>query len=315
MRASIIIPCKQIDEYTKECIRYCLELDYPEFEIIVLPDHKPDHTIEGVRVIPTGEVTPGAKRNIGVVNSKGEVCAFIDSDAYPRRDWLKNAVKYLKDGDVVAVGGPGVTPETDGLMQKASGFALSSFMVGGLSRRYKVTAGSVYDSDDVHSCNLVVRREALIKCGGWDEKYWPGEDTLLSLSLRRVGRVIEASDVVVFHHRKPLFKEHLKQISRFALHRGFFAKKYPETSRKPTYFMPSLLTLVIVVGGVVCIIFPWMLQLYLASLLIYVMLALAASLKTGSLKLILLTWLGIVLTHLTYGVYFIKGLISRDLKL
>jgi cellulose synthase/poly-beta-1,6-N-acetylglucosamine synthase-like glycosyltransferase len=314
MRASIIIPCKQIDEYTEECIRQCLKLDYPEFEIIVLPDHKPDHTIEGVRVIPTGEVTPGAKRNIGVVNSKGEVCAFIDSDAYPRRDWLKNAVKYLKDGDVVAVGGPGVTPETDGLMQKASGFVLSSFMVGGLSRRYKVTAGSVYDSDDVHSCNLVVRREALIKCGGWDEKYWPGEDTLLSLSLRRVGRVIEASDVVVFHHRKPLFKEHLKQISRFALHRGFFAKKYPGNSLKPTYFLPSLLILFLAFGGVISCFSPTFRVMYFSLLLAYLTLALVNASLARDVKLFFPVWIGTVLTHITYGTYFLIGLMKKELE-
>ena len=92
---SIIIPCKEIDKYTEECIRYCLELDYPNYEIIVLPDYESKQILRNVKIIPTGPITPGAKRNIGVTNSNGEICAFIDSDAYPPRDWLKNAAKYL----------------------------------------------------------------------------------------------------------------------------------------------------------------------------------------------------------------------------
>ena len=61
-KVSIIIPCKDIDAQTSECIDTCRNLDYDNFEIIVLPDDK---------------------RNIGAKNSTGEYLAFIDSDAYP----------------------------------------------------------------------------------------------------------------------------------------------------------------------------------------------------------------------------------------
>lgn len=314
MKISIIIPCKEVDGYTLECIRRCLELDYPDYEVIVLPDYEPKLVIPSVKVVSTGPVTPGAKRNIGVANSTGDICAFIDSDAYPRRDWLSKAVKYLKDEGVVAVGGPGVTAEDDGLMQKASGCVLSLFTVGRLSSRYKIGSKSTYESDDVHSCNLIVRRSALERVGGWHEKYWPGEDSLLCLALKRVGRVLESSDVVVYHHRKPLFKQHLRQISRFALHRGFFAKRFPETSRRVTYFMPSILLISLAVGPIVSMVFPILSLAYIASSSAYLLTALLASLKAKDPKLILLTWLGIVLTHLTYGAYFIKGLLTRDLK-
>jgi cellulose synthase/poly-beta-1,6-N-acetylglucosamine synthase-like glycosyltransferase len=36
---SIIIPCRKIDNYTRECIEYCKKLDYDNYEIIVLPDN------------------------------------------------------------------------------------------------------------------------------------------------------------------------------------------------------------------------------------------------------------------------------------
>ena len=37
-KVSIIIPCKHIDNYTEQCIRHIKELDYSDFETIVLPD-------------------------------------------------------------------------------------------------------------------------------------------------------------------------------------------------------------------------------------------------------------------------------------
>ncbi|VVB91313.1 Glycosyl transferase family 2 [uncultured archaeon] len=86
---SIIIPCKEIDPFTIECIKRCKELDYENFEIIVLPDHE-SLPIQRIKIIPTGEVSPGRKRNLGIAYSDGKYLAFIDNDAYPRKDWLKN---------------------------------------------------------------------------------------------------------------------------------------------------------------------------------------------------------------------------------
>ena len=165
---SIIIPCKDVDSYTRECIEYCRRLDYPNFEIILLPDYSTE-AIDGVIIIETGSVPPGFKRNIGVKNSSGEFCAFIDNDAYPRSDWLTNAVKCFENPEVGGVGGPGLTPSEDCSMQKAGGYVLSSFMVGSLSNRYK-TKGC-FESDDIHSCNFIARKAVVEETGGWNEKY------------------------------------------------------------------------------------------------------------------------------------------------
>ena len=99
---SIIIPCKDVDNYTKESIAFCKRLDYPNFEIILLPDYTAE-AIDGIKVIATGSVSPGVKRNIGVKSSSGEFCAFIDNDAYPRSDWLTNALKHFEDHEVGAL--------------------------------------------------------------------------------------------------------------------------------------------------------------------------------------------------------------------
>jgi cellulose synthase/poly-beta-1,6-N-acetylglucosamine synthase-like glycosyltransferase len=310
---SILIPCQNVDDYTKECIDHCKRLDYASFEIILLPDY-PTEIIEGVRAIPTGSVPPGTKRNIGVKNSNGEFCAFIDNDAYPRSDWLTIALKYFQDSDVGGVGGPGLTPEADGLLQKAGGYVMSSFMVGNLSSRYKTK--SCFESDDIHSCNFIARKAVVEAAGGWNEKYWPGEDTLMCLAIKKLGKkLIESSDVVVYHHRRSLFKPHLKQVSRFGEHRGFFVKKYPQNSVKLTYFFPSLIVLSFLIGLFITLFFPFFVYVLLAGAAVYLISCLiAAAIQVQSLKLLLSVWLGIIVTHIIYGTYFLSGLIKRDLK-
>lgn len=310
---SIIIPCKNIDAYTSECVEKCKQLDYESFEIILLPDSE-NEQIEGVKTIVTGPVSPGAKRNMGVKNSNAEFCAFIDNDAYPRSDWLTNALKYFEDLTVGGVGGPGLTPEADGFMQKAGGYVLSSFMVGSLSSRYKTK--NCFESNDIHSCNFIAIKAAVEKAGGWNEKYWPGEDTLMCLAIKKIGKkLLESSDIVVYHHRRSLFKQHLRQHSRFGEHRGFFVKKYPENSVKLTYFLPSLLVITLVIGSFLSLIIPSFVYVFLFGISVYLIASLvAAALQTKNFTLAFTVWLGIIVTHLVYGLYFLSGLAKDDLK-
>jgi cellulose synthase/poly-beta-1,6-N-acetylglucosamine synthase-like glycosyltransferase len=310
---SIIIPCKEVDDYTRECIAACKQLTYPNIEIILLPDF-PAPAMDGVKIIPTGSKSPGTKRNIGVKASNGTFCAFIDSDAYPRSDWITNALNFFDDPQVGGVGGPGLTPDKDFPSQKAGGYIMSSFMVGNLSSRYRTK--SCFESDDIHSCNFIAPKSIIEDAGGWNEKYWPGEDTLMCLAIRKLGKkLIESSDVVVYHHRRSLFRLHLKQVSRFGEHRGFFAKKYPENSAKLTYFLPSLLILSLITGLLLSLFVPFFTYITLLGVLVYLfscLVAAAQQVKTG--KLLFLVWLGIIVTHITYGSYFLSGLIKRDLK-
>ena len=310
---SIIIPCKEIDSYAKECVEYCTQIDYKPYEIILLPD---DHSvdIEYVKIISTGPITPGAKRNLGLIHSRGTLCAFLDSDAYPHKDWLKNAIKYFDDSEIAAVGGPGLTPENDTFMQRAGGFVLGSFMVGSLSKRYKSV--NIFNSDDIQSCNFIVRKSVLLEVDGWNEKYWPGEDTLMSMAINASGnRMIEAHDVIVYHHRRPLFYRHLKQVSNYGVHRGFFTKKFKENSFKIQYFLPSFLVLFLFIGGGFTLINWIPAPIYLICLVSYFLLILVVSIfEVRQLLMISTVWLGILLTHICYGISFIVGYFRSDLR-
>ncbi len=284
---SIIITAGKSSAYLEESIQQCLRLNYPSFEIIALPDESPspcplpqgrgesdlsacpqaeslkgnnalnsfglgtDRNIEGdiVKIIPTGKINPAAKRDIGAEAARGEILAFLDDDAYPSNNWLLNAVRNFADPEVAAVGGPAITPESDGLLQQAGGIVYISWLVSG-PYVYRYMPKSFRYVEDYPTCNFLVRRQDFQQAGGFDTKFWPGEDTFFCLKLVKQleRKIVYDPDVEVYHHRRALFEGHLRQIRNYARHRGYFAKRFPETSCKPAYFVPSLFVLTLATG-------------------------------------------------------------------
>jgi len=312
-KVSIIIPCKEIGDYARESIEYCLKLDYPDYEILALPDTESSLDLSGVKVIPTGPVGPAEKRDLAASSADSELLAFIDDDAYPDKSWLKKAVEHFQDTDVAAVGGPGITPATDSLRQKASGLVFSS-RIGSGANSFRNTPGRQMEIDDCPSCNFIIRKSVFQQAGGFDTHFWPGEDTKLCLEVTKKlrKRIIYDPEVLVYHHRRKLFKPHLKQVWNYAIHRGYFAKKLPQTSRRLFYFLPSMFLLGIILGTIASFLNPILRLVFLSALALYLLLTLITSFESRSMKIAPLVFLGVIATHLTYGAGFLKGLFARE---
>ncbi len=298
-----------------------MKLDYDNFEILAALDEAEPLDYPKTRIIVTGNVTPPKKRDIASRQARGEILVFIDDDAYPQKDWLLQAVKHFSNVDIAAVGGPGVTPGSDNLLQKASGAIYESFLMsGGHGCRYAPKKEKFID--DYPSCNFFIRKSVFREIGGFDKPFWPGEDTFLCLKIIKSGKkIFYDSKVLVYHHRRPLFFGHFKQIVSYALHRGYFVKHFPENSLKITYFLPSLLVLGLVLGGFLTAFGQIFERFYLSLLMVYSVIVFSASLfschcesaagrRSNIFRLLFLLFLGIILSHICYGVYFIKGLIS-----
>jgi len=312
---SIIVPVKDNNPYLEECISHCKKLDYSSYEIMILPDNSLPTNWEDVKVVSTGPIGPPEKRDKGIKIAKGEILAFLDDDAFPSPDWLKNAARHFQNKEVAAVGGPAVTPSTDTLKQKASGFVYSSFLGGG-NHRYRYFPTSLREVDDYPTCNLLVRKSILEELGGFGSFFWPGEDTVLCLNItQKLGKkIVYDPSVLVYHHRRPLFLPHLKQIKNYALHRGYFVKHFPETSLRLSYLLPSLWVSALVGGTLISLFNSFLRVFFLSMVLLYLGLVFSSSIRPKHLRVSLLAFLGIILTHLTYGTFFIQGLMMRRLQ-
>lgn len=317
---SIIIPVKEVNDYIKESIPHILNLDYKDFEIIIFSDVPAAVSFPKTAIIATGKIGPAEKRDLALKYAKGSIFAFLDDDAYPRRDWLSNALRHFDNQQVAAVGGPAVTPSSDTFYQRVSGAVFLSKIGGGTPDRYW-PIGGVREVDDWPSVNLLVRRSVFEQVGGFNSAYWPGEDTKLCLDIIKTdGKIVYDPDVFVWHHRREGLIRHLRQVGGYGLHRGFFAKRFPETSKRFKYFLPSLFVIFLFLGTSLPFIDnSFFSRLYYAGIVIYGISLIIAFYqiqnKEKSLAISFVSLFYIFLTHTWYGIRFLQGyLFTRELK-
>lgn len=324
---SIIVPTRAITNLiTNELVPALEKQSYNGFELIIIPDKskKIEKLPSFAKVIPSWSKTlPSDKRDLGAKKAKGEILAFIDSDAYPDSSWLKNTLKHFRDKDISAVCGPGITPLSDNLKERVSGYVWSTWIGAGGAGIYRNILKKKRFVDDYPTFNLLVRKSDFTKVGGFSSKFWPGEDTKLCADLvYKLGKkILYDPKVLIYHHRRPVFLPHLKQIGRFGLHRGYFVKVLPKTSLRIGYFAPLFFILGIFIGPLLIYLFrnlSFISTLYLTSIIIYASLLIISSiqivLKEKNLIAGVLFIPAVFLTHLFYGVMFARGLVAKKLN-
>jgi len=302
---SIIIPVRTITPYLRETIAALKHQSFKKFELIVVDDKL------------SGVVSPAIKRNMGAKMSKGTFLAFIDDDSYPNKDWLKNIYTQIKKHpSYSAFCGPCLTPPQDNTFQQASGLVWSSFLGSGGAGVYRNTVASKRQVDDFPSVNLLVKKSDFNLVNGFNTHHWPGEDTILCLDLtKKLHKIIfYHPSIVVYHHRREVIISHLQQITRYALHRGNFARIYPQTSLRIGYLIPSFFFLY-------CISIPFLhsyFNYYMYPLYLYIILLTLNFFQlliiNSKFLIVALATITIPLTHLYYGLLFIWGFFTSELS-
>ena len=323
---SIIIPLhwglkeENYPRFINDLKKY-LKLDYKKYEIILVTDvpAKLPFISKKIKHIITRKKTasPAEKRDYALKFAKGEICAFIDDDAYPDKNWIKHAVKHFQKKDIVAVGGPGVTPLEDSFWQKIGGYILESYLGSG-AVRYRFYSGNqkVISVDDYPAYNLFVRTDILKKVGGYGNAFYGGEDTYLCIKLKKEGKILYDAKAIVYHHRREFLSAHVKQISSVGIHRGYFFKKFPETSRRFLYLLPTLLTFCFILCIMFSIILPPIFFAFFVGLLLFIIIIGTISVRRNHVQWIpaVIASVGIIITHIFYGIYFVKGLFLKNLE-
>jgi len=302
---SVIIPVRQMNPYLKETILYLKKQTAKNFETLIITDKI------------SGSANPSQKRNIGAQKAKGDYLVFFDDDSFPSKNYFKNAQKLVKKHPKFAgFCGPCLTPPKDNIYQQASGLVWSSWLGSGGAGSYRNNKQSARFVDDYPSVNLIVKKIDFFKAGQFDQHFWPGEDTVLCLNItKKLNQKIYYHPLItVYHHRRSVIIPHLQQITRYAIQRGFFAKKFPQTSLRIGYFLPSFFSLYLLLLPFCLIYFKnnlliIPLYLYLSILLITFLKFLF---KTENIILSFISAVSIPITHIYYGILFLHGLFKKQ---
>ena len=192
---SVIIPCRKIDADVKRCVDALNKLPQNK-EIIVVPDFM----IPGL---------PATKRNWAMQQAKGEIYAFIDSDAYPSKQWLEKALFYLNCFQAVC--GPGVLPPDAPYVEHiADAFHQMVFCP------YRVKAKKAQIVSWFPTFNLIVKKEVASQF----DNYLTGEDDKFGLAIK--DGIFYHPDILVYHNRRGIFRPLWRQFGTWGRHKGAF---------------------------------------------------------------------------------------------
>lgn len=162
------------------------------WELVVCDNNSSDRTAEiaraeGAKVVfePINQI--GRARNTGAAAAAGEWLLFIDADSQPSFDLLADAAKLTRRPDVMLAGTTMTMDEATFL------FRFACAVWNRMSRLRRLVAGSF----------ILVRAAAFREVGGFDLKFFAGEEIDLALRLQKaVGRRERQRTVIL--HRHPL---------------------------------------------------------------------------------------------------------------
>lgn len=121
---SIIAPCRGLDEDLEANLSALFRQDFPRYEVIFVVDDEKDGSLEIIKevtregakyakskFIVAGKATISAQKVHNLreavlqVSDESEVFVFVDSDARPARNWLRDLIAPLEDKNIGCASG------------------------------------------------------------------------------------------------------------------------------------------------------------------------------------------------------------------
>jgi GT2 family glycosyltransferase len=108
----------------------------------------------------------------------GQFLFFLDDDSFVAPDCLNEALAYLKDENVGAVGGPALTYEGGTFLEDCFGEVTGAYWGGFITRfRHRpIGAARPVSGEELILCNLMVKKDHFFLLSGLKEQLYPGED-------------------------------------------------------------------------------------------------------------------------------------------
>jgi GT2 family glycosyltransferase len=225
-RVSVVVCAYNAERTMEPCLASLEELNYPDYEVIVVNDGSTDRTLEIARCFPYARIISqpnkglSVARNVGAEAATGEIVAYTDSDCVADPDWLTYLVSTMERKQLVACGGPNFPPPEDSLVPSA--VAVSP---GGPTHVLLTDE----TAEHIAGCNMAFRRHALLGLGGFDPTYRAaGDDVDMCWRFQDAGHTIGFSPAaIVWHFRRNTVGAYLCQQRGYGKAEALVYAKHP----------------------------------------------------------------------------------------
>ncbi|MFH0908266.1 MAG: polysaccharide pyruvyl transferase family protein [bacterium] len=293
---TVIVPTSNRADSLARTLHSLSEQDYPadRFDVLVVDDGSTDNTreiVDGRRslfregqlryeYLPKGNITRA--KNRGVDLARGDVLVFTDDDCTFEPDWLKNLVAPLDDPAIGAVGGPDRGPENAPPLAVAVDYGFTGLLgSGGVRSGGSGVKAATYFP---RGCNMAVRRRLVQESGGFDTRFFNGEEIDLDYRIIRQGaKTVFQPSCPVWHHRRATFRGLVRQVFGRGVSRRMLFLKSPDFF-EPGYFVPGLVVSFFAAVGFLSIFSGLARLVLMASVLAYAALLLAGAVHCWLVK-------------------------------
>jgi glycosyltransferase involved in cell wall biosynthesis len=315
-RVSVVIPCRNEENYIEKCIQSVLDSDYPAhlIEVFVCDGMSNDSTpervakfAEGGRVhlIPNLKKTTPFSLNLGITQATGEVVIILGAHAEVHPDYIRLCVETLdKDAKIGCAGGVLDTVSEDAKTASIAKAMSSSFGVGNAHFRTGMKEGYV---DTV--AFGAYRREVFEKSGLFDEVLVRNQDDEFNFRILRDGFLIYLNPAIkaVYYVRSSLNKL-AKQYRQYGYWKVYVNKKHRAVTTL-RQLVPPLWLMFLILAPLAYFLNLWLGFAHTAIVALYILASIRSAIKLGKgLNEVISICMAFYVLHLSYGLGYLEGI-------
>ena len=317
---SIIIPCRNEENYIEKCVNSFLNQTYPNelIEIIIADGMSTDNTREiikkissknsNVKLIDNKNLSAPSGMNLGIKESKSDIIIIFGAHAYADENFVKENVVSLGNSDIGCAGGV-IYTVNNSIKGEAIAEAMSCpFGVGNALFRYSETEAFV-DTVGFGAYD----RKFIIDIGLFDEELVRNQDDELNYRVQKSGKKILLNPKIKStYYSRGDFKKLWRQYYQY----GFWKVRVIQKHKKPAsirHLIPLMFVLFLFGGGLLSLTSRLIKNLYLIILSLYILLDIMFSFKIcikKTFKYFLYLIITFPLLHISYGLGFIFGIFN-----
>lgn len=203
---SLVIPGRNCGPLLRDCLGAVTPLlESGLREVIFVDDGSTDDTRRTAETFPVTVISgsgrgAGAARNLGTAAATGSLVWFVDADCVAHPDALAKLLPHMRDARVGGVSGTYANLNPHSL--------LATLIHEEIAQRHSAMPREV---DFLATFNVLYRREALERVGGFDERFLKGQDAELSFRVAKAGYGLHFEPAsIVAHDHETSWRKYLR---------------------------------------------------------------------------------------------------------